>query len=245
MKNCRFYNNTSDSLFTTKPYQGSAGGFSAGYNFPFTKVSPVHGDNSFALVSLFAHITNCTFTDNSALLPAGQGETSAGILRNNMFRGCGGAFAVLVNTYLNLTFEFSDNIVMNNFAEALGGGVFCLNQKGSFQMYIFNNNAFMNNAGLRAGGLALIYITIPTIAIYNDFYNCTFYNNTVSQMAGAIAVAAVFGLGTNIFITFKECNFLNNTAMIYGGAVDTTLFIFEYTVQAESLIAFINWLAKI
>ena len=70
VKNCRFHNNTSDSLFATKVYQGSAGGVSISYNFNVTKASPVHDNNPNALIPpadiVTSHITNCMFIDNSA-----------------------------------------------------------------------------------------------------------------------------------------------------------------------------------
>ena len=245
VKNCIFHNNTSDSLFTRKEYQGSAGGFSVGYDFYVTPF-PVHDNNSNALISpgsVTSQITNCTFTDNSAQLFNGQRETSTDVLTNNIFPGRGGALSILVNTDLTLTFEFSDNVVMNNFAEVFGGGVYCLTRKGFSQTYTFSNNVFINNTGLRAGGLALIYIETPKIAVHSNIYNCAFYNNTVSQIAGATIVFAVYGLATNIFVTFKDCKFLNNTAAVYGGAVDT-LSLNINGIQAESLITFINWLVK-
>ena len=60
MKNCKFHNNTSDSLFATKLYQGGAGGVSIGYNFNVTKDSPTD--------TVTSHITNCTFTEEELQL---------------------------------------------------------------------------------------------------------------------------------------------------------------------------------
>ena len=244
VKNCRFHNNTSDSLFTSKEYQGSAGGISIGYNFNATKASSVHANALIppADATVTSLITNCTFTDNSARLLNGQGGTAADVVMNKIFPGRGGAVVVLVNTDYKLTFNFSDNVVINNFGEIFAGGVYCLTRKSSSQTYTFKNNTFINNTGLRAGGLGLFYTKTPTIAIHNDIYNCTFYNNTGSQKGGAALVTSVFELPTNIFVTFKECNFFSNTAMVHGGAVDVASFNRE---QAEPLIAFVNWLVKI
>ena len=274
MTNCTFHNNTSDSYFTRKPFQGSAGGLSIGYNssgsyftepsvedndpvaafdgynFTTTRIQDIHplgafSNNNFDIPDIL--IINCKFTENSAILPAGQGGSSNDALINNVFHGRGGALSILVNTDL-ITFEFCDNIVMNNFAEAFGGGVYCLTQRGSSQRYTFSNNVFINNTGPQAGGLALIYLTIPKIAIIIHIYhvyNCTFYNNSASEMAGAAIISAVYGLATNIFVTFKDCNFSNNAATIHGGAVDITSYYFFDNIQAESLIRFINWLVKL
>ena len=246
VKNCKFHNNTSDSLFTNKEYQGSAGGVSISYNLNVTKASPVHDNNPNALIpptdTVTSHITNCTFIDNSARLHNGQGGTLGDVLMNKIFRGHGGAVIVLVNTDFNLTFNFSDNVVVNNSAEVFAGGIYCLIRISSSQAYTFNNNIFINNTGLRAGGLGLFYIGTPTIAIHTDIYNCTFCNNIVSQKGGAALVTSAYELPTNTFITFKRCNFFNNAAMVHGGAVDVASF---NRMLAEPLIAFDNWLVKL
>ena len=161
---------------------------------------------------------------------------------NKIFRGRGGAVIVLVNTDLYLTFNFSDNIVMNNSAEVFAGGVYCLTQISSPQTYTFNNNTFVNNTGLQAGGLGLFYATEkPTIAIHTDIHKCSFYNNTAFQKGGAALVISDYELPTNVSITFKECNFFNNAAMVHGGAVDVASF---NRILAEPLIALVNWLVK-
>ena len=232
MKNCRFHNNTSDSLFAAR---GNAGGISISYNLNVTKaIAPVD-----TLTSL---ITNCRFTDNSARLFNGQGGTSADVLMYNIYPGRGGAVTVIVSTDIKLTFNFSDNKIMNNFAEVYGGGVYWIIRGSSSQAHTFNNNVFENNTALRAGGLAIFYVTVPTVAIHTDIYNCTFYNNTASQKAGAVIISTAFVPATNIFVTLKGCEFLNNIAVIHSGAVETALY---YDVRAESLITFINWLVKL
>ena len=232
VKNCAFHNNTSDSLFTTKVYRGSAGGISIGYNF--NAIAPTD--------TVTSHITNCMFTDNSARLLNGQNGTSVDVLMNNIYPGRGGAVTVLVNTDLKLTFNFSDNVVMNNFAEIFGGGVYWIIRNSSSQMYTFNNNTFVNNIALRGAGLSMFYLTVPTVAIYIDIYNCTFCNNTASQTAGAAIISAVYVPATNISVTFKGCKFLSNTAVVHGGAVEVEIY---YNVQAESLVTLVNWLVKL
>ena len=244
VKNCRFRNNTSDSLFATKVYQGSAGGVSISYNFNATKASPVHDNNAIVPTdTVTSCITNCMFTDNSARLLNGQGGTSADVLTNNIYPGRGGAVFVLINTALKLIFNFSDNVVMNNFAEVFAGGVYCHTRGSSFQKYTFNNNVFKNNTALRAGGLGLFHIKSPTNAIHNDIYNCTFQNNIASQKGGAVLISSIYEPAlTNVFVTFKKCNFSNNTAILHGGAFDVATF---NKMQLETLITFVNWLVKI
>ena len=268
MKNCTFRNNTSDSYFTNKPFQGSAGGLSIGYssdsyfiepylpdqdNHPvavysinFT-TSPVQYSHVILLPPLLLYtksveIINCTFTDNCAVLPTGEGGSSTDVLINNVFVGRGGALSVLINTDDYLKFELSNSSFINNSAEAFGGGVYCLTQRGYIQAYTIHNNVFMNNKGPRAGALGLFYLIVPSNSAYNyNICNCTFYNNTASLIAGAVVVSAVSELTTNINITFKDCNFSKNAAVIHGGAVDTISFDFFSSIPSESPITFINW----
>ena len=249
VKNCKFHNNTSDSLFTTSPYQGSAGGCSIGYNSAnsnFTNIG--YGEFVAAISSLQdgAHvlITNCIFTDNSARILDCQTRSSTDALTHNIFHGRGGALAVLVNIYIPLIFTFTDNIVMNNYAEAFGGGVYCITQRHSNQRYRFSNSIFANNRGPKAGGLALLYLLNTSnteFTVHSYVYNCKFYDNTASEIAGAAIVSAVYGLASNIFVTFKECNFSNNTAKIYGGAVDIASYYFFDNIEKQSYVNFHNW----
>ena len=256
LKNCKFHNNTSDSRFTTKLYQGSAGGCSIGYNSPnnnFTKAPFQDSSAYYAVFAVppilqdYAHvlITNCIFTNNSAVLPTGYNGTSTDALTHYMFHGRGGALAILINIDIPLIFEFSDNIVMNNFAGAFGGGVYCITQRRSNQTYRFGNSVFANNRAPKAGGLGLVYLlnasnTLSKFAVQNYVYDCTFYNNKASEIAGAVIVSAVYGLAANIFVAFKNCRFFNNTATTYGGAVDITSYNFFDHIESQSLVDFNN-----
>ena len=275
MKNCTFRNNTSDSYFTKKPFQGSAGSLSIGYNsldsYFIEPYSPDQDNHPIAIafesgnfttppvqcphailspplllcIKTSVEIINCTFTENSAVLPAGQGGSSTDVLINNVFVGRGGALSVLINTNDYLKFELSNNSFIYNSAKAFGGGVYCLTQRGYNQAYTIHINFFMNNKGPRAGALGLFYLLVPKNATYSyDVCNCTFYNNTASLIAGAVVVSAVSELTTSINITFKDYNFSKNAAVIHGGAVDTISFDFFNSIPAESPITFINWLVN-
>ena len=275
VKNCTFRNNTSDSYFTKKPFQGSAGGLSIGYNssnsyfylpdqdnhnhpiaiyriniYNFT-TSPLQYPHVILLLytEISIEIINCTLTDNSAVLPAGQGGSSTDVLINNVFVGRGGALSVLINTDDYLKFKLSNNSFINNSAESFGGGVYCLTQRGYNQTYTIYNNVFMNNKGPRAGALGLFYLIdliVPNNSSFNyDICNCTFYNNNASLIAGAVVVSAVYKLTKNVNITFKGCIFSKNEAVIHGGAVDTISFDFFNSIPAESQITFINWLVHV
>ena len=268
MKNCTFRNNTSDGYFTSKPYQGSSGGLSIGYNS--SNIGFIDPQIYDTIVPSFigptgnstgqdypvpefipppqsildALIINCTFTNNSAVLLHGQTGSSTDSLINKTFPGRGGALSVLVNAGTALNFVFNDNRVINNFASAFGGGVYCLTLRGTRQDYTFGNNVFINNTASVAGGLALIYLvsTIAEFPVDTLVNNCTFYNNAATSVAGAIAIVFVFGFDRDVFVIFKDCKFFSNTAVIYGGAVDITSYNFFNNIQTTSLIDFINWL---
>ena len=252
VKNCKFHNNTSDSLFTTSPYQGSAGGCSIGYNFTETPTQ----DSNAAFVptvppfqdSAHVLITNCTFINNSARILPWQttARSSNDALTNSTFSGRGGAVTVLVNIDIPFIFKFTDNIVMNNYAEIYGGGVYCITPRRSNQTYRFGNSIFANNSGPKAGGLALVYLlnasnTSSAFVVHDYIYNCTFHNNNASEIAGAAIVSAVYGLASNIFVTFKGCTFSNNMAKVYGGAVAITSYDFFAFIERQTLVNFHNW----
>ena len=236
MKNCTFHNNTSDSYFTRKPYQGSSGGLSIGYYYVIPKTLS-------STVDIL--IINCKFTYNSAVPSTRLRVTSTEALIRRIFPGRGGALTVLVNINSPLNFVFNDSRVMNNYANTFGGGVYCLTQRGSiYQTYMFANNIFMNNMGPIAGGLSFINLLNRPVefVIYGLIYNCTFVDNIGgSQAAGAASVYPLHALANNI-VVFKDCRFYNNSAIIYGGAVDITSYNFFENREAAFPIEFINWL---
>ena len=254
IKNCTFHNNTSDGYFTNKSFMGSSGGLSIGYNYSdsnnyFTSERcRVFGPPSpIPPIVLHIFIINCVFTNNFALFLDGQGNSLIEAIQTNKFYGRGGALSLFISVRHTLKFAFNDSKVINNFAGALGGGMYCLFETCSNQTYTFGNNVFMNNTASMVGGIVFIYRYIPMqscFAIINSLlYNCTFYNNTArSKVAGAVAIYSVLGLSENISITFKHCKFHNNTAMTYGGAVDITSYSFFVSIELVQLVEFIDWL---
>ena len=250
VKNCTFHNNTSDGYFS-KPYQGSAGGLSIGHNSSdsyFTRESCYY-EGFDPLFLNIVHIINCTFINNSALFRNRQGISSSEVLQKSVFFGRGGALFLYSYIKNPLSFVFNDNKVINNFADAFGGGVYCLTPRSSCQSYTFSNNVFINNTGSVAGGLALLYLDVSQelhFPINTLVYNCTFYSNTAkSQVAGAVAIYFIFGVASNINVTFSDCRFSNNTAEAYGGAVDITSYDFFDNIETILLVNFINWLVQL
>ena len=251
MENCTFHNNTSDGYFS-KPYQGSAGGLSIGHNSSdnyFTRESCYY-ERSDPLLLNMVHIINCTFTNNSALFLDGQEINPSEALQNHVFFGRGGALFVYPYIKNPLSFVFNDNKVINNFANAYGGGVYCVTPRSSSQNYTFSNNVFINNTGSAAGGLVLLYLDVSQelhFPINTLVYNCAFYSNTAkSQVAGAVAIYFTYEVASNINVTFIDCKFSNNTAVAYGGAVDITSYIdFFDNIETILLVKFINWLVQL
>ena len=254
IKNCTFHNNTSDGYFTSKSYIGSSGGLSIGYNYSDSYYNYfTSGVFEYSLppppIVLHIFIINCVFTNNSAVLRDGQGNSSTAI-QNNTFYGRGGALSLFISVRHTLEFVFNDSKVMNNFADAFGGGMYCLFETRSNQTYTFGNNVFMNNTASVVGGIAFIYLYNPTQShrakIDSFLYNCSFYNNVArSKVAGAVAIYSVLGLSENISITFKHCKFHNNTAVTYGGAVDITSYDFFVSIEVVPLVEFTDWLVPL
>ena len=234
MRNCTFYNNTSDSYFTRKRYQGSSGGISIGYHYVVSKT----------LKSANVLIINCIFSNNYAVPSDRFRVTSTEALIFSIFPGRGGALVVLVNIDSPLNFVLNDSIVENSYANTFGGGVYCLTQRGSvYQTYTFANNVFRNNTAPIAGGLSLINILNGPVefAVQSFVYNCTFAHNTAdTAVAGAVSVYPLDALPNDI-VVFKDCKFTKNSAVIYGGGVDITSYNFFGNIEAAYPVEFINW----
>ena len=234
VRNCTFYNNTSDSYFTRKQYQGSSGGLSIGYHYVVSKT----------LKRANILIINCKFNNNYAVPSDRFRVTSTEALIYRLFPGRGAALTVLVNINSPLNFVLNDSIVMNNYANTFGGGVYCLAQRGSvYQTYMFGNNIFRNNTAPIAGGLSFINILNRPVkcVVYGFIYNSTFAHNTAdTAVAGAVSVYPLYALPNNI-VVFKDCKFYKNRAVIYGGGVDITSYNFFNNIEAAYPVEFINW----
>ena len=236
VKNCTFHNNTSDGNFTMKPYQGSAGGLSIGYN-----------DTHLRRESINIHIIKCNFSSNAAVLPSNLTLSSTTeALLHKKFPGRGGALTVLISTCHPLNFVLNDSIMMDNSAH-FGASIYCVIINGYYnQTYVFANNVFMNNTAPIGGGLTfanLVGRPVKSI-IHSLIYNCTFIDNTAtSEVSGAANAYALYGLPNNIVI-FRDCKFYNNNAEMYGGAVDIASYNFFENREEVFPVHFINWLVS-
>ena len=232
VKNCTFHNNTSDSYFTRKLYQGSAGALSIGYHY-------VKFKRSFNSANIL--IISCKFNWNSAIPTA---ETETPVL--HIFPGRGGALSVLVNIISPFNFVFNNSIVMNSYAKTFGGGMFCYTQRGyAHQTYTFANNIFTNNTSPQNGGLAFVNLSNRPVksVIISLIYNCTFTNNTATPGVGGATGVYPFHALANNKVVFKDCKFYDNSALMnYGGAVDITSYNYLDNRLATFSVEFINWL---
>lgn len=237
MKHCTFYNNTSDSVFTTKPYQRSTGGLSIGYNSSDqTRIS----NKSIEIL-----IINCKFISNTAAPLSRVRLTTTDILIDKIFPGHGGALTLLVNANSSLNFVLNDSIFINNIAETFGASIYCIVQRAcDNQTYIFANNIFMNHTAPSGSGLLFANLLSRPVNVVNLIYNCTFVGNTAtSNAAGTANIYPLYGL-QNYAVTFKDCKFYNNSALVYGGAVDIATFNFFKSKEAVFHVEFINWLVQ-
>ena len=168
VKNCTFYNNTSDTYFTRKPYQSNAGGLSVGYNSLLTTVS---------LNYMNLTIYNCNFTNNHAGLPASPNE----VQESRIFSGRGGGLSLVVNATGIINCIVNNSIFVSNFAENLGGGVYISISEYSAlqQFYLFANNVFISNAASYGGAFFFANLVIPSIDFSQNIvvFNSVFTEN--------------------------------------------------------------------
>ncbi|XP_065905479.1 uncharacterized protein [Dysidea avara] len=223
VKNCKFLNNTSDSYFTGRPYQGAAGGLSIGH---YSVVSNVQLNN----ISIL--ITDCNFTGNFASPPSNLTVTSTEVLMNQIITGRGGAVIVLVNVDTPFHFVTRNSFFLNNVADNIGGVFYCLTNGGKInQTFMFHNSVFIGNSGSSAGAVAFIILLNRPVdfVVHYIVRNCTFTDNLAnSGVGGATTFSSLYGI-PNIFSLFEYCIFINNTAALSGGAVDITSYNFFET----------------
>ena len=232
MKNCTFYNNTSDSYFTRKPFQGSSGGLSIGYNA-----------NLVSLNSAEVLVTDCVFNSNKAIAPFSLYLSTTDILAKNIFSGRGGGLSMPINALWPLNIVVSNSMFVNNFAENYGGGLYChIMGNVSNQTYVFQNNIFMKNRALVGSG-AINFgnygDTIPSTTLNCTMYNCTFENNS-AQKGGCLHIVPSYPGFSGNFIRIEKCLFRNNTSTQYG-AVDVSSFNYYKNRQHYEVVHFTEW----
>jgi len=230
VKNCKFYNNTSDSSYI-RPFQANSGGLSISYNFVTASIINIT-------------VTGCEFINNvaTAVSDIGIRIQLQNFLSQNTSGGTGGGLAIVVNTSSVLHCIVSNSLFINNRARFAGGGVYCVAVEAyDDHRYIFENIMFEGNSASVAGAIGYGAIfertkeTLYTLVVFN----CTFMDNNAG-IAGAIHISLNGGIANNS-VTFKQCTFTNNLATDFAGTVD--IVSHDFYVDRSDLIpvAFVDW----
>jgi len=208
VKNCTFYNNTSDGGFIVAPFHPSSGGLSISYSSDKT-------------ASININIDDCNFTDNFAISTDPLRLSIDRFFIENIFSGRGGGLAIVFNTTNTVDCAVKNSVFMNNKASIWGGGLYCvISEAHNHQNYIFENLVFDNNHAVVSG--AFTYVILfgqrDNIFVNARIVGCIFAENT-AKIAG-VATIYFYDRVTNNSVIFEHCNFTKNSAIIYAGTVD-------------------------
>ena len=233
VKNCTFYNNTSSSFFTRRPYQGNAGGLSIAYNMGLSN-RPVSSVNIL--------VTDCVFTTNHAAPPSDLQVSSTELLAANIFTGRGGALALPINVTSPVDCIVTNNIFINNSAESFGGCIYSfaggpqINQK-----LLFKSNEFIGNSATNGGVMTVLTSRVipETFHTQTAIQNCTFIQNR-AQICGCVNFYPHLGIAGSL-IEFIDCKFYNNSASVYAGAIDIVSYRFFGSRGHEMPVQLTNW----
>ena len=228
--NCTFYNNTSSGYFSRKPYQGSSGGLSIGYNV----LPPLNFD----IINIL--VTDCNFTLNSAFLAVGF-TSATQIHISGLFPARGGAVIILVLINASVNCTVSNNLLIDNFAQRAGGALYILTQHAGLHHFYCTNNVFIRNSSPDGGALLFAPAAeiLTELSVNFNIYNCRFQSNFGSIYAGAIVFNFFFSPIENV-VNIKNCTFYNNSGVNYAGAVDVASYEF-FSYRNTTPIRFENW----
>ncbi|XP_065907172.1 uncharacterized protein [Dysidea avara] len=232
VRNCTFYNNTSDGS-DIRTFQTSSGGLSISYN-------------SVAATSVNITVTDCKFINNVATTINGLDYRTSlqQSFSQNIFDSRGGGLGILVNTSSVLNCIVSNSSFNNNIVGLFGGGLFCvIFTVYNNHTYIFENIMFEGNRATKSGAMfyAVRFQENDEAVCSMVAYNCTFVDNTAQQV-GVIQIPVLRGLTNSV--TFKQCTFVNNSATEIYGTVQILDAAHNVYVDRSSFIpvAFINCL---
>ena len=234
IRNCTFFNNTSDSYFKQqKQYQGSSGGLSVGYN--------INDPN----VLLNITITDTDFINNSDSPLAEFKVTSSEVIRNRIFTGRGGGLSVLVSSnFSQLNCIIRNCNFLDNFASSLGGALYILvTNVFNNQSYSLDEVTFNNNSAPFGGALSFIDLrdVVNGSYIHTTAVNCTFTNNMAAESGGAVCMYSEVGV-TNHSVEYENCKFCNNTAKTgHGGGIDLASYNFFRARDVLHPVVLSNW----
>ena len=230
---CKFYNNTSSSYFTRKPFQGNSGGLSVAYNTELASLSSIN-----------VLVTDCVFMNNSANPPPFLFLSTTDLIEKQIFSGRGGGMAMPIRATCPLKVTVNNSVFMNNFAQNYGGSMYCfMGGTNSNQTYMFGNNSFVNNEALIGSGamhFGNFGRTSPNTSLHGAIYNCTFKNNRAQSGGCSHMFPSYSGFSGN-YITIEKCIFHNNTATEIGGTFDISSYNSYKSRQHYDPVQFIDW----
>ena len=229
MKNCSFYNNTSDGRFTNNPFQASAGGLSISYNTE-------------DLSNITILVSDCIFINNVAESNLSLSSSINRLFSQNIYSGRGGGLAIIFNVTSLVNCTITDCTFINNRAAAMSGGLYCVaGVARSNQEFLFKNNVFTENWATLAGAFNFVILASSStrLNVRAMIYNCKFKQNT-ADVAGAAIVYFYNGL-TNFSVVFQECDFINNIGTSYAGAIDMVSYNFFAFRNSCPPLEFIDW----
>jgi len=231
VKNCSFYNNTSDSRFTNNPFQASVGGLSISYNT----------EDLSNIVHLTFLVSDCTFINNVAKSNLSLSSSVNRLFSQNIYSGRGGGLAIIFNVTSLVYCTVMDCTFINNRAAAMSGGFYSVvGVARSNQTFLFKNNVFTENWVTLAGAFNFVMLASNTkLNVRAMIYNCKFKQNT-ADVAGAAIVYFYNGL-TNFSVVFQKCDFINNISISYAGAIDMVSYNFFAFRNGYPPVEFIDW----
>ncbi len=151
-------------------------------------------------------ISACTFVSNTAHAAGPSSATTGG----------GGAIYAERGAYIVSNSSFTANSCVGNFAS--GGGVFYFASDTSsifsIQQCLFSKNACLTDSSTNSGSLtyggALILEGSPSLRWNASMGNCTFFSNSVRDLAGANAGPNVLSLSYGLNFGMTNCTFVGN-----------------------------------
>ena len=235
VKNCTFYNNTSSSFFTRRPFQGNAGGLSIAYNIELSNKT---------VSSVNILVTGCDFIANHAAPPTALRLSSTEFLAMNIIVGRGGALAIPINVNGPVSCVVTGNMFINNSAATVGGSIYGFTG-GAYinNTSLYADNVFIGSSASIGGVMSLISSQrIPDVFLLHiTIQNCTFINNRAS-ICGCVNYYPHLGLAGDV-IKFIDSKFYNNSASLYAGAIDIVSYRFFGSRVHQEPIQLTNWYA--
>ena len=198
VRDCIFINNTGTGI-VNEQYRGNTGGLSITYNrIDKSGSNPV------------INITNCNFTNNSAI-PKNDlsSDQTFGV---GVLKGRGGGMGVFVREdYFNISAQISHCNFSYNSVKSFGGGMYILfNGKGSHETMV-EHSTFLSNMA-KSGGAGLILVGADEAKYGPHVFTvrqCQFKDNRAA-IGGGLYYSINLGNGATSVVHIEESMFVGN-----------------------------------